>query len=174
MDARCSEGNREGRCHVTDDRALRAHLQSLLDGGEAHVDFERAVADLPEARQGEKPAGLPYSPWQQVEHMRISQWDILEYIRNPRHVSPPWPRGYWPDAAPATADAWERSVRAFERDRQALRELVADPATSLFTQLPKGKPGHTLLRGVLLAADHAAYHLGQLIVLRRLLGSWTE
>jgi hypothetical protein len=159
---------------MTNDDALRAQLRSLLDGREAHVDFKRAVADMPEIRRGEKPDDLPYSPWQQVEHMRITQWDILEYIRNPRHVSPPWPHGYWPENAAPAADAWERSVRSFERDREALRRLVADPSTSLFTQIPHGEPGHTILREVLLVADHTAYHLGQLIVLRRLLGSWTK
>ncbi len=159
---------------MTDDRALRAHLTSLLDGGEAHVEFARAVADLPNDLQGQKPAGLPYSPWQQLEHMRITQWDILEYIRNPKHVSPPWPQGYWPEAAPPSKEAWEQSVRAFERDRQTLRKLVADPATPMFAPLPHGQPGHTILREILLVADHTAYHLGQLIVLRRLLGTWTE
>jgi len=159
---------------MTDDTVLRAQLKSLLDGGHAHVDFEKAVAEMPEARRGEKPRSLPYSPWQQVEHMRIAQWDILEYIRNPRHVSPPWPHGYWPAAAPPGPDAWDRSVQSFKRDCEALRQLVTDPAAALFAQLPHGERGHTILREVLLAADHTAYHLGQLIVLRRLLGSWTE
>ncbi len=159
---------------MTNDRALRTHLTSLLDGGEAHVEFARAVADLPTDLQGKKPAGLPYSPWQQLEHMRITQWDILEYIRNPKHVSPPWPQGYWPETAPASKEAWAQSVRAFKRDRQALRKLVADPATRMFAQLPHGQPGHTILREILLVGDHTAYHLGQLIVLRRVLGTWSD
>ncbi len=159
---------------VADDQVLRKHLLLLLDGGEAHIDYHHATANMPTERQGQKPAGMPYTPWQQLDHIRISQWDILEYIRNPKHVSPPWPLGYWPDPAPPTPNAWEESIRGFERDREALRRLVADPATSLIAQLPHGRRGHTLLREILLVADHTAYHLGQLIVLRRLLGSWTD
>jgi len=157
-----------------DDKTLRAHLLSLLEGRGAHVDFESAVAALPEKLRGKKPRGLPYTPWQQVEHMRIVQWDILEYIRNPNYRSPPWPHGYWPDTTPPTATAWDRSIRAFTRDRQALRRLVMDPATRLVVQIPRRQGGHTILREVLLVADHTAYHIGQLIVLRRLLKSWSE
>lgn len=156
------------------DEALRKHLLALLKGAEAHVDFGRAVANMPKDHQGLKPGGLPYTPWQQLEHIRISQWDILEYIRNPKHLSPPWPQGYWPEPVPPTPDAWDKSIRGFERDHAALRQLVTDPATSLFAQLPYGKPGHTIMREILLLADHTAYHLGQLIVLRRLLGNWTD
>lgn len=153
---------------------LRRHLVWLLDGGGAHVTFERAVSGLKPGLRGRRPHGLPYSPWQQVEHLRISQWDILEYIRNPHHVSPKWPDGYWPEAVPPRRDAWDKSVRSFKTDLRALKAMVADPSTDLAAQIPHARKGHTVLREVLLAADHNAYHLGQLIVLRRLLGDWRE
>jgi len=153
--------------------ALREDVLWLLSGGRAHVEFQRAVADLPEAVRGRKPRGAPYTPWQQVDHMRITQWDILEYIRNPKHVSPEWPEGYWPEAAPAKG-AWDKSVRAFQADLRALKALVSDPATDLFAKVPYDPKGPTILHEVLLVADHTAYHLGQLIVLRRMLGVWKD
>ncbi len=156
------------------DKALREHLLWLLDGGGAHVTFPRAVAGLKEGLRGKKPRGLPYTPWQQVEHMRISQWDILEYIRTPGHVSPKWPREYWPVSAPPDRRAWDESIRAFAADLRGLKALVADPSTSLTAPIPHAQRGHTILREVLLVADHNAYHLGQLIVLRRLLRDWRD
>jgi uncharacterized damage-inducible protein DinB len=154
------------------DQALREHLLYLLGGGGAHLDFDQAVADLPEAMQGRRPSHVPYSPWQLVEHMRIAQWDILEFCRNPKHVSPTFPEGYWPDTvAPPKAEAWEQSAEAFRSDLKAMQELVADPATDLFTPLAHGD-GQTILREALLVADHNAYHLGQLVVVRRALGAW--
>ncbi|MGH2373547.1 MAG: DinB family protein [bacterium] len=156
------------------DKALREHLLWLLDGGMAHVTFSKAVAGLKETLRGKKPRGLPYTSWQQVEHMRISQWDILEYIRTPGHVSPRWPEEYWPAAAPPHRRAWDESIRAFAADLRAFKAVVANPRTSLTAQIPHAQRGHTILREVLLAADHNAYHLGQLIVLRRLLGDWRE
>jgi hypothetical protein len=117
-------------------------------------------------------AGVPHTPWRLLEHLRIAQWDILEFSRNPRHVSPPFPDGYWPtgDAPPESA-GWDRSVAAFRADLQAMQDLVADPATDLFAPLAHGD-GQTILREALLMADHNAYHLGQLVVLRRALGAW--
>lgn len=159
---------------MRNDAALREDLLALLRGRGAHVGFEKAVADLREDLRGKKPRGAPYTPWQQVEHLRISQWDILEYIRNPDHVSPKWPEGYWPKKAPPTRDAWDNAVRAFKADRKALEKLVADPSTNLLGQVPYDPHGPTILHEVLLVADHNAYHLGQLIVLRRLLGGWAE
>jgi hypothetical protein len=152
--------------------ALREHVLYLLRGGGAHLDFEAAVADLPVALRGAKVPGVPHTPWRLLEHLRIAQWDILEFSRNPHHVSPSFPDGYWPagDAPPDEA-AWERSVAAFRADLQAVRDLVADPASDLFTPLPHGQ-GQTLLREALLVADHNAYHLGQLVVVRRALGAW--
>ena len=154
--------------------ALREHLLYLLRGGGAHLDFEKAVADLPPELRGVRPVGLPHSPWRLLEHMRIAQWDILEFSRDPRHVSPPFPEGYWPQGdAPPDAAAWDRSVAAFRADLRAMEALVADPTSDLFTPLPHGQ-GQTLLREALLVADHNAYHLGQLVLVRRLLGAWEE
>jgi hypothetical protein len=153
---------------------LREHLLYLLGGGGAHLDFEKAMADLPVKLRGSRPAGLPHTPWRLLEHMRIAQWDILEFSRNPQHVSPPFPEGYWPQGdAPPDADAWDRSVSSFRADLRAMMDLVAAPATDLFRPLPNGQ-GQTVLREALLVADHNAYHLGQLVVVRRLLGAWPE
>jgi hypothetical protein len=154
--------------------ALREHLLYLLRGGGAHLDFDKAVAGLAPELRGVRPAGLPHSPWRLLEHLRIAQWDILEFSRDPRHVSPPFPDGYWPQGdAPPDAAAWDRSVAAFRADLKAMEARVADPASDLFTPFPHGQ-GQTLLREALLVADHNAYHLGQLVVVRRLLGAWEE
>jgi uncharacterized damage-inducible protein DinB len=154
------------------DRALREHLVNLLQGGNAHVNFASAVADLPVELRGAKPADVPHSPWRLIEHLRIAQWDILEFSRNPRHVSPKFPDGYWPAAdAPPDAAAWDRTVAAFQADLQAMCDLVSDPATELFAKIPHGD-GQTILREALLVADHNAYHLGQLVVVLRALGAW--
>ncbi len=154
------------------DQSLREHLLYLLRGGGAHLDFEAAIADLPAELRGAKVAGVPHTPWRLLEHLRIAQWDILEFSRNPRHVSPSFPDGYWPEGdAPPDAGAWDRSVTAFRADLQAMQDLVADPATDLFAPIPHGQ-GQTVLREALLVADHNAYHLGQLVVLRRALGAW--
>jgi uncharacterized damage-inducible protein DinB len=154
--------------------SLREHLLYLLKGGGAHLTFDMAVADLPAELRGAKPPGVPHTPWRLLEHLRIAQRDILEFTRNPRHVSPSWPEGYWPAGdAPPDDGAWDRSVAAFGTDLQAMQDLVTDPATDLFTPLAHGE-GQTVLREALLVADHNAYHLGQLVVVRRLLGAWDE
>jgi hypothetical protein len=154
--------------------SLRENLLELLKGGGAHLDFEKAIAGLPTALRGAKPTGLPHTPWRLLEHLRIAQRDILEFTRDPRHRSPPWPEGYWPAGdAPPDNLAWDRSVAAFRADLQAMQDVVADPSTDLFTPLPHGD-GQTTLREALLVADHNAYHLGQLVVVRRLLGAWEE
>ena len=159
---------------MPDDKALREDVLHLLRGGNAHVSFEKAVGSMPEDLRGKKPRGIPYTPWQQLEHMRICQWDILEYIRDPKHVSPEWPEGYWPEQAPPARTAWGKSVKAFQADRQALLDMAADPSTDLLARIPHVTDGPTILHEMLLVADHNAYHLGQLIVLRRLLGAWSE
>ena len=154
--------------------ALRTHLLDLLRGGGAHLFFDKAVADLPAGLRGARPAGVPHTPWRLVEHMRIAQWDILEFCRNPKHVSPSFPEGYWPKGdAPPDAGAWDHSLTAFRADLRAMQDLVADPATDLFAPIPHGE-GQTVLREALLVADHNAYHLGQLVVVRRTLGAWAE
>jgi hypothetical protein len=160
---------------TTDQTAsLRQHLLYLLGGGGAHLDFEKAVAGLPAELLGARPAGQPHTPWRLLEHLRIAQWDILRFCVDPHHVSPEWPDGYWPSGdGPPDAGAWDRSVESFRSDLRALSELVADPASDLFTPLPHGQ-GQTLLREALLVADHNAYHLGQLVLVRRLLGAWPE
>ena len=159
---------------MPDAKALRDDVLHLLRGEGAHVSFEKAVANVPEDLRGKKPRGAPYTPWQQLEHMRIAQSDILEYIRDPQHISPKWPEGYWPGEAPPARNAWAKSVKAFQADRQALLDLAADPSTDLLARVPHDPEGPSILHELLLVADHNAYHLGQLIVLRRLLGTWRE
>ncbi len=153
-------------------RAVRDHLVELLHGGHAHVKLEDAIADWPPQLRGVKPSGQPFTPWRLLEHIRISQWDILEFTKSTKHVSPEWPAGYWPasDAPPDTA-AWDTSVAQVKRDLQAMQRLVRDPATDLFARIPHGS-GQTPLREALVLADHNSYHLGQLVLLRRLLGAW--
>jgi hypothetical protein len=158
----------ERRAH----RALRQHLRDLLRGGNAHLNFEEALAGLPPNLRGAKPQGLPYTPWRLLEHMRIAQWDILEFSRNPKHVSPEFPAEYWPEGdAPPDEKAWQKSIRQFRADLKAMQDLVEDPATDLLAPIPHGE-GQTLLREALLVADHNSYHLGQMVAVRRLLGAW--
>jgi uncharacterized damage-inducible protein DinB len=154
--------------------SLRKHLLELLEGGNAHLTFQKAIADLPPDLRGKKPAGVPHTPWRLLEHLRLAQHDILEFSRNPKHTSPPWPDGYWPKTeGPPDDAAWDRSVAAVRADLQAMQDLVADPSSDLFTPFPHGE-GQTLLREALLVADHNAYHVGQLVVVRRALGAWKE
>ena len=165
---------RGGKARKTDDAILRQHLVNLLRGRGAHVDFDKAMAGLPAALRGARHAKLPFTPWRLLEHMRIAQWDILEFCREAKHVSPDWPEGYWPTSdSPASAAAWEASVAAFRRDLAKMEALVKNPATNLFARSPHGT-GQTILREALLVADHNAYHLGQFVLLRRLLGAWKE
>jgi hypothetical protein len=159
---------------MKNDHVLREHIHDLLAADHAHVSFEKAIADLPVELRGAKPRGLPHTPWRLVEHMRIAQWDILQFSVDPHHISPEFPDGYWPEGdAPPDAGAWDRSVAAFQADLKAVINLVADPKTDLFTPLPHGQ-GQTILREALLVADHNAYHLGQLVTVRRLLGAWRD
>jgi uncharacterized damage-inducible protein DinB len=154
------------------DAALREQLARLLVWEDAHAGFDAAIEDIPPGRRGTQPAGLPYSPWQLLEHLRRTQRDILEFCRNPAYTELSWPDDYWPTtAAPPSPAAWDDSVRAFREDRQALQQLAADPKVELMARIPHGQ-GQTYLRELVLAADHAAYHIGQLVVVRRLLGIW--
>lgn len=153
---------------------LRAELDRLLSGQGAHADFEAAIKDFPPNLRDAKPAGVPHSAWELLEHLRIAQWDMLEFCRNPGHKSPDWPSGYWPSQAqPPDEKAWNKSVGQFRADLKAMRELVANPASDLFTPLDRGD-GQSLLREALQMADHNAYHVGELIFLRRMLGSWKD
>ena len=154
------------------EQSLRKHLVELLAGGEAHAKFEDAIKGLPPKLRGAKPTNFPHSPWMLLDHLRLAQWDILEFSRNAKHVSPKWPEGYWPKTeAPADAAAWNQSLKEFRRDLEALKELVANPKTDLFAKIPWGE-GQTILREALLVADHNAYHLAQIVDARRLLGDW--
>lgn len=156
------------------DQAVRQHVVYLLQGGGAHLNFERAIADLPEDLRQAKVEGAPHTAWRLLEHLRICQWDILEFSRNAKHVSPAFPEGYWPEAdRPPTCESWDRSVAAFRSDLEAMIDLVADPEIDLYAPIPHGD-GQTILREGLLVADHNAYHLGQLVFLRRCLGAWED
>jgi len=159
---------------MTKETPLRELVAKLLSWEDAHVSFDAAVANLPAALRGMKPAGLPYSPWQLLEHLRITQHDILDFCRNPAYRELTWPDDYWPPAAgPGSPTAWDDGVAQFQRDRAELQQLAKDPAIELEARIPHGS-GQTYLRELLLAADHAAYHIGELIVVRRLLGAWSK
>lgn len=156
------------------DKALREQLSKLLDGGQAHAGWRSTLANMPENLQGVKPEGASHTAWQLLEHMRIAQWDILGFSRNPKHVSPQFPEGYWPATeAPPDATAWQKSVDSFGRDLAELKKLVRDSKTNLFERIAHGD-GQTILREALLAADHNAYHLGQIVLIRKILGAWPE
>jgi hypothetical protein len=151
-------------------KSLRDHLLYLLRDGGAHTDFDSAMGDWPVQLAGARVANFPHSAWMLLEHMRIAQWDILEFSRNPRHKSPKWPDDYWPtsDALPSEK-AWKDSMAAFKKDLRAMEQLVSNPRTDLFAKLPWGE-GQTVLREGLLVADHNSYHLGQLVMLRKCIG----
>jgi DinB superfamily len=154
------------------DKVLREHVLCLLKGGGAHAKLEDVIKDIPPKLRGEKPSGVPHSPWMLLEHMRLAQWDILEFSRNRQHKSPDWPSGYWPESeAPPSAAAWDASVKNLRADLKAMQDLVANPKIDLLAKIPWGE-GQTILREALLVADHHAYHLGQLVDVRRLLGAW--
>ena len=159
---------------VNNDAALRDHISRLLAWEDAHVGFDRTVGDIPAELRGRQPPGVPYSPWQLLEHLRITQRDILEFCRNADYQEREWPAGYWPSSsAPSSPDEWDQSVNQFRQDRKALQDLAADPTVDLFAKIPHGS-GQTYLRELILVADHSAYHVGELIVVRRLLGAWTS
>jgi hypothetical protein len=156
------------------DRDLREQLVYLLKGGGAHVHFMDALEGFPPGKHGTYANALPHTGWQLLEHVRLAQWDIVDFSKNSKHVSPDFPGGYWPKTpAPANEKAWEESVAAFQRDLQEMVHLVQDPRTDLFAKIPHGQ-GQTILREALVLADHNAYHLGQLVDLRRALGAWPE
>jgi hypothetical protein len=153
---------------------IRDQLASVLDWHDAHIDFDGAIAGIPQSLRGKSPSGLPYSPWQLLEHLRRTQHDILEFCRNPDYVEPHWPDDYWPRSAePESSRAWDESVAGFRADRATLQALAADPAVDLTAPIPHGH-GQTYLRELLLVADHNAYHLGQLVAVRRCLGIWNS
>lgn len=151
------------------EQKLREHLLQLLRGGEAHTQFDTVIDDFPINSINERVEHVPYTAWQLLEHMRIVQWDILEFSRDPKHVSPGWPEGCWPgDNSNADAKAWNESVAAVRADLEAMQKLVADPTVDLSVPIAHGD-GQTILREALLVADHNAYHLGALVLLKRIL-----
>jgi hypothetical protein len=153
------------------DASARQHLVQLLKGGQAHLDFDAAVKGFPVALRGKRPKGSPHSPWELLEHMRIAQWDILEFTRDPKHVSPEFPSGYWPaKPAPPDQQAWDKSVKTFRKDLKAMIALVSNKSTDLYTPFAHGQ-GQTVFREAVVLADHTAYHLGQFVLLRKMLGA---
>jgi hypothetical protein len=147
-------------------------LAEALNGKNAHASFEEAVANVPERLLGVVPEGLPYSIWQLVEHIRISQWDILEFSRNPDHVSPEWPKGYWPKVkAPGKTDEWRRSIERIAADRKAFVDLLHEAGEKIYDPFPYGD-GQSLFREAVLIIDHTSYHTGEIIIVRRLLKDW--
>jgi uncharacterized damage-inducible protein DinB len=154
--------------------SLRQQLARLLTWSDAHISFDDAVADFPAAARGKVRKGLPYSAWQLLEHMRLTQADILEFCVSRRYTEKQWPGDYWPDsAAPPTRQSWSASIVRFKKDRRSLQRLVTNPRRDLLSKVPAGN-GQTLLREIILAADHATYHVGQLVAVRRLLGVWPD
>ena len=154
------------------DKRLRQQISKFIDWEEAHADLSSSVDNFPAELRGRVPEGMPHSGWQLLEHIRLALWDIVEFSRDTAHPSPPWPEGYWPkSAAPPNEKAWEQSVQSIRDGLDALRALIEDPKHDLLAPLPGGT-GQTLLRQALLAADHNAYHLGQLVLVRRALDAW--
>jgi hypothetical protein len=155
-------------------KSLRKHLVDLVSKGEAHATFEEAVKDVPAAARGTVPEGAAHSLWELVEHMRIAQWDILKFSTDAKHKSPKFPKGYWPKTpAPPNAKAWDKSVKDFLSDRAELCKLIDKKSTDVFAEIKHGK-GQTILREVMLAADHNAYTIGEIVLTRRMLGVWKK
>jgi DinB family protein len=153
----------------TNDQTLREQLISLLEGGNAHISFDEFVRDFPVEKCGNRIDSLPYTAWQVLEHMRIAQWDILEFSRNPDHVSPKWPKGYWPDKdMTGSPELWNETAQKFQSDLEAFEDLLRDPSTDLFAKIPKGT-GQTIFREALVLADHNSNHLGVLVVMNRII-----
>ena len=154
------------------DEVVREQLLALLRGGNAHMTFEEAIKGFPLAHINDYPPNVPYTPWHLLEHLRIAQWDILEFVRNPAHVSPPWPEGHWPAPdARADGEMWAGTIAAFQADMQAIQALVADPATDLYAPLTHA-PDYNIFREILLVADHNAYHIGEFAILRQVVQTW--
>lgn len=159
---------------MSTDAVVREQLLQLLRGGNAHMGFDQAIDGFPLEFINSRPPNVPYSPWQLLEHVRIAQWDILEFVRNPDHVSPAWPEGYWPpkdeEADPAR---WQQTIEAFRSDMADLEAMAVDPAMDLYADLPHAE-GYTVLREILLVADHNAYHIGEFAILRQVMGTWAS
>lgn len=152
--------------------SFREHLVALLDWKDAHATFDKAVEGVGDADRGKVPDGATHSIWQVVEHLRLAQKDILDFCVNAEYEEPDWPDDYWPmNPVPPGAEAWEESLAGYREDRARMMDLARDASRDLFARIPHGT-GQTYLREILLVADHNAYHIGQIVLLRRLLGSW--
>ena len=157
---------------MSPDHLIRDHLKELLTWRSAHTEIERVLKNVPPELRGAQPAGIPYSLWQLLEHVRLAQWDILDFCTNPSYASPQWPDDFWPvAAAPASREDWQQSIDTYRRDRQSLVDLIQDPAIDVLGAVPRGE-GQTYFREMILVADHTSYHVGQMVVLRRQLGIW--
>ena len=157
---------------MTTENPLRQQLARFIDFGEAHVTSDAALAELELSLQGKRAPGLPHSPWELLEHLRITQHDILDFCVNPEYEEMDWPKDYWPKAAaPPAAYSWAKSVAEFRKDREALRQLATDSRIDLYANIPHGD-GQTYLRELILAQDHLSYHTGQLVLVRQALGAW--
>jgi hypothetical protein len=156
---------------MSDNKSLHQHIVNLLVNDESHLDARAVLEQFPREFHGRRPLGAPYSPWEVLEHMRIAQWDILEFTVDPKHVSPKWPDECWPGSvAPPVDSAWDKSVKQFLTDLDSVRQLMGNPKTDLLARIPHGT-GQTYLREAMLVADHNSYHLGQLVLLGKLLES---
>jgi hypothetical protein len=159
---------------MTSEQVLREQLIQMLRSKNAHMSLESAVADFPMEAINTRAPNVPYTPWHLLEHIRIAQWDILEFVRDPKHVSPPWPKGYWPDQnVIADPSDWEKTLQSYRSDLDALEELARDPKTDLFTPIPHGD-GQNILREILTVSDHNAYHTGEFAILRQVMGTWPK
>jgi hypothetical protein len=154
------------------DDVVREQVLQLLKGGNAHLPLDKLIDEFPPGAFNEPPPNVPYSPWHLLEHIRIAQWDILEFIRNPDHVSPEWPAGYWPPKAErADVARWQETVQALRSDMAELQAIVQDPTTDFYADLPHAE-GYTILREMLVVADHNSHHLGEFAILRQVMGTW--
>jgi len=153
------------------EKVLREHLVNLLNGHETHITFDDAISDYDYEIIGKQTLGMPYTAWQVMEHMRITQWDILNFSISAEHVSPGYSEGYWPQSSkPSSPEAWEESIMKFRNDLEAMKNLARDPSTNLYAKIPHGT-GQTILREIMVAADHNSYHLGQLLVIKKFYSS---
>lgn len=154
------------------DTIVREQLRSHLQGGDAHMTFDEAVANFPREHMNTKPPNVPYTPWHLLEHIRMAQWDILEFIKNPQYVSPPWPEGYWPlESIEADEVTWEKTLAAFRADLQCLLEMLSDPSVNLYIPILHGN-GQNILREMLVVADHNAYHISEFATYRQVMETW--
>lgn len=157
---------------MTSDQVVRQQLLALLNGGNAHMTFEQAVADFPAEHFNTRPLNIPYTPWHILEHLRIAQWDILDFIRNPDYTTPEWPKEYWPDpGTTAHQEQWDKTINSFLENLQALRDIVSDPETDLYAPIPHA-PDYNIFREMLVVSDHNAYHIGEFAILRQVMSTW--